>query len=39
LRNSSIGHPVWRNKGPESERGSYFIIQMSLSTSGFQLAA
>lgn len=38
LRNSSIGHPVWRNKGPESERGSYFIIQMSLSAGGFQLA-
>ena len=39
LRNSSIGHPVWRNKGPESERGSYFIIQMSLRASGFQLAS
>lgn len=39
LRNSSIGHPVWRNRGPLSERGSYFINQMSLSTSGFQLAA
>lgn len=39
LRNSSIGHPVWRNRGPESERGSYFISQMSLSASGFQLAA
>jgi hypothetical protein len=39
LRNSSIGHPVWRDRGPVSERGSYFIIQMSLSAGGFQLAA
>lgn len=39
LRNSSVGHPVWRKRGPESERGSYFISQMSLSASGFQLAA
>lgn len=39
LRNSSIGHPVWRNRGPESERGSYFISQMSLGASGFELTA
>lgn len=30
---------MWRNRGPESERGSYFISQMSLSGSGFQLSA
>lgn len=39
LRNSSVGHPVWRNRGPEAERGSYFISQMSLTASGFQLSA
>jgi hypothetical protein len=38
LRNSSIGHPVRRDR-PETQRGSYFIIQMSLSARGFTLMA
>ena len=37
LRNSSIGHPVNRDNAPEADRGSYFIVQMSLGPTGFQL--
>jgi hypothetical protein len=39
LRNSSIGHPVNKDRGPKAERGSFFIVQMSLSPSGFNLLA
>jgi hypothetical protein len=39
LRNSSIGHPVNKDRGPKAERGSFFIVQMSLSPSGFRLMA
>jgi hypothetical protein len=39
LRNSSIGHPVNREKGLAKDRGSYFIVQMSLGARGFQMMA
>jgi len=39
LRNSSVGHPVNRSQAPATERGSYFIVQMSLAATGFQLVA
>lgn len=37
LRNSSIGHPVNKDQGPN--KGSFFITQMTLSVNGFQLLA
>jgi hypothetical protein len=37
LRHSSVGHPVNRDKGLPEDRGSYFIVQMSLSVRGFKM--
>jgi hypothetical protein len=37
LRHSAVGHPVNRDKGLAADRGSYFIVQMSLSTRGFTM--
>jgi hypothetical protein len=37
LRHSAVGHPVNRDKGLAVDRGSYFIVQMSLSVRGFTM--